>query len=134
MESPTPSSIEAVFLGRPAPLAIYQAFLRFIQPIGPVQVAATKTQVSFGAKRKFAWLWLPQRWTHNRPEDSVVLTFALDRRVAHPRIAEAVEPRPGRWTHHIVIQAATDLDADVLIWLREAYALAAGARKRGNSA
>ena len=37
------------------------------------------------------------------------------------RIAEAVQPRPGRWTHHIVIERSRDFDATVKRWLREAY-------------
>jgi hypothetical protein len=37
---------------------------------------------------------------------------------------EAVEPHPGHWTHHVVIEDETDLDGAVDGWLREAYRLA----------
>ena len=59
-----------------------------------------------------------------RPEESVTLTFSLDHPVTDPRIVEAVEPHPGHWTHHVVIEDEADLDGPVDAWLREAYALA----------
>jgi len=81
-----------------------------------------KTQVSFGARTKFAWVWLPQLWTKKRPEKSITLTFNVGRHIKHDRIVEAVEPRPGRWTHHVIIESKSDLDEDVREWLCEAYA------------
>ncbi len=94
--------------------------------MGPVSVEPMKTQVSFGAGRKFAWVWLPQLWTSKRPENSITLTFDAGRRIDHERIAEAVEPRPGRWTHHVIIEKESDIDEDVRAWLREAYEAARG--------
>ena len=83
---------------------------------------ATKIRVSCGTTRKSAWVWLPQTYTKKRPENSITLTFDLGRHITHDRIAEAVEPRPGRWTHHVIIEKEEDLDADVQERLREAYA------------
>lgn len=119
-----PAPEERLFAGNPERLRLFRAIRRRIQDLGPVNVTATKTQVAFGARRRFAWVWVPQMWTTNRPEDSVTLTWALDRKVVDPRIAEAVEARPGRWTHHLVIVAEADLDEAVLGWLREARELA----------
>ena len=101
---------------------LFEKVRLFIESIGPVTIEATKTQVSFGTTTKFAWVWLPQIYTKKRPENSITLTFYLGRHITHDRIVEAVEPRPGRWTHHIIIEKEEDLDADVQEWLREAYA------------
>lgn len=116
-------TVEGLFEGREGSYDIFRHVSRYIESLGEVRVEATKTQVSFGARRKFAWVWLPQMWTAKRPEDSITLTFALDHRVSHPKIEESVEPRPGRWTHHVVIEKKSDLDADVRAWLQEAYEL-----------
>jgi hypothetical protein len=114
--------VEELFSERPGAFMLFEKVRLFIESIGPVTREVTKTQVSFGTTRKFAWVWLPQTYTKKRPEKSITLTFALGRHITHDRIAEAVEPRPGRWTHHVIIEKEEDLNADVQEWLREAHA------------
>jgi hypothetical protein len=72
-----------------------------------------------GRERTLAAVWLPIHPVAGRPEVYVVLTFGLRRRVDDPRIVEAVEPYPGRWTHHMIISSAAQIDEQVLAWLRE---------------
>ena len=115
---------ERMFADHPVRLRLFRAIRSHIERLGPVVVRDTDSQISFRAHRAFAWVWLPQRWTDNRPEESVTLTFSLDHRVTDPRIVEAVEPHPGHWTHHVVIEDEADLDGPVDAWLREAYMLA----------
>jgi hypothetical protein len=122
MRRPGSWTIEGLFDGRPVSLLLFQEVRRFIESLGPVNIEATKTQVSFGTKRKFAWVWLPQIWIRKQPDSSITLAFSLDRQIIHDRIRQAVEPYPGRWTHHVVIEREPDLDEDVRGWLREAYA------------
>ncbi|GIE94336.1 DUF5655 domain-containing protein [Paractinoplanes rishiriensis] len=117
----TTPDVDHVFLGRPVPLRLFRDVAAHLRTLGEVRTGVTRTQVSFAAKRQFAWVWLPTRWTTNRPEDSIVISFALARRVEHPRVVEATEARPGRWTHHVIVQRAADLGPEVRQWLREAY-------------
>ncbi|MGE5141695.1 MAG: DUF5655 domain-containing protein, partial [Rudaea sp.] len=42
----------------------------------------------------------------------------------------AVEPRPGRWTHHLILEKESDFNPRVKTWLREAYALGQADRRR----
>ncbi|MDD1682651.1 MAG: DUF5655 domain-containing protein [Methanoregula sp.] len=121
MRAPGTWTIEGLFEGRPESFLLFQVVRCFIESLGPVTVGATKTQVSFGAGRKFAWVWLPQIWIQKQPKNSITLSFNLDRRVRHNRIKQAVEPYPGRWMHHVVIGQESDFDDDVRGWLREAY-------------
>ena len=123
-------TIEGLFEGRPQAFRLFLAVRRYIESVGPVEVAATKTQVSFGVKTKFAWVWLPQLWIKKRPQESITLAFDLDSEVKDARIAAAVEPSPGRWTHHVVIDRESDLDDKVKGWLRQAYANGAIGRRR----
>lgn len=115
------NTVEGFFEGRPESFRLFEALRAEIESIGPVKMAVMKTQVSFGTRRKFAWVWLPQMWVRKRPETSITLTFCLDREVRHPRIVEAVEPSPGKWTHHVLIDKVEDIDDEVREWLREAY-------------
>lgn len=125
-------TVDALFENRPEALALYGHIQAYLHTLGPVEAEALKTQVSFKAGHKFAWVWLPQQWTRKRPEGSITLTFSLNRRIESPRIAESVMPRPGRWTHHIVITRSEDLDDEIKAWLTEAYALAVN-RSAGRS-
>jgi len=118
-------TIEGFFEGRPASRELFESVRRYIESLGAVKIEPMKTQVSFGAKRKFAWVWLPQMWIKKQPENSVVLTFDLPRRVEDRRIKQAVEPRPGRWTHHVVIEREAAFDDAVKGWLHEAYDIGA---------
>ena len=104
-------------------MALFHAVRLYIESLGPVRMEAMKSQISFGTRTKFAWVWLPPPWAKNRPENSIILTFGLRRHVEHERIMQAVEPRPGRWTHHVILEKQADLDEDVRAWLREAYDL-----------
>lgn len=122
LKTPGIWTVEGLFSGRPEALKLFYAVQKYIESLGPIIIEAMITQVSFGAKTKFAWVWLPQLWVKKRPEHSITLTFDVDRHIKHERIVEAVEPRPGRWTHHVIIEHESELDEDVREWLREAYA------------
>ncbi len=114
-------TLEGLFKDRPACLKLYYGVEQYIKSLGDVEIGVTKTQVSFGVRTKFAWVWLPQLWTKNRPEDSITLTFDLDHQMSDHRIVETVQPGPGRWTHHVIIEKEADLDKVVKAWLAQAY-------------
>jgi hypothetical protein len=123
MKTPGSWTVEDLFTGRAQALALFHAVREYIESIGPVTVEATKSQVSFATGTKFAWVWLPRPWDRKRPGNSIVLTFGLRRHIEHERIVQSVEPRPGRWTHHVIIEKEADLDEAVRAWLLEAYSL-----------
>lgn len=124
MKAPGTWTIEGLFAGRPAAFGLFEIVRQYIASLGPVKMEAAKTQVSFGVGSRFAWVWLPQMWVKKQREGSITLTFDLGRHVMHPRIKQAVEPRSGRWTHHVVIETEADFDGNVRDWLREAYCAA----------
>ncbi len=123
MKTPGTWTLEELFAGRPGALALFHFVRQYIESLGPVKMEVMKTQVSFGAKTKFAWVWLPQIWITKRQDTILTLTFDLNRRIDDDRIEEMVEPRPGRFTHHVIIEKESDLDHVVREWLREAYKL-----------
>ena len=114
---------ERLFADNPTRLRLFRAVRALIESLGDVRVEATKSQVSFGTDRKFAWVWLPPKWDRKRPDDCIVLSFALRHEVVDPRIEQAVEPHPGRWMHHVVVADESDLDSKIETWLREAHEL-----------
>lgn len=121
MSSDGRRAIESLFRNRTKALELFKIVQSYIEGLGSVNTEATKTQISFGTDRKFAWVWLPQIWIKKQPDKSIVVTFSLDRRIQDERVKEAVEPRPGKWTHHVVIEKASDFDDDVRDWIMEAW-------------
>lgn len=122
--------VDNFFYGRPEAQGLFDSIDQFIKSLGSITMQVVKTQISYADGYKFAWIWLPQTWTKKRPETSITLTFFLDRRIDDKRITEVVEPRPGKWIHHIVIQKDTDFDDIVKGWIKEAHKLAG--RNKGN--
>ena len=55
----------------------------------------------------------------------LTVSFGLPERLTSPRIDAAVEAYPGRWTHHVMIGSAHELDDELLDWLRQAAAFSA---------
>ena len=62
------------------------------------------------------------------PEGYIVLTLGLPEPLDSDRVAVLTEPRPGRWTHHIVVSRPDELDEELLSWITAAYDFAAAKR------
>lgn len=111
------------FDGKPEELALYETLLDRIKALGAFTAIAHKTQISLKNRRVFACVSvfrvLPKRLL---PAHYLVLTLGLPDPLDSPRIAAKTEAQPGRWTHHIVLAGASELDAELLEWIRWAYA------------
>lgn len=117
------------FDGHMEALPLYAAFAAQIEQFGDVTVRVQKTQITFSNRRNFAFVsFLPARKAKDRPENYITVTFGLDHRVDSPRIDIATEPYPNRWTHHILISSAEELDNELMGWIKEAYDFSAGKR------
>lgn len=64
----------------------------------------------------------------DRPDPYFVVTLGLPCPLASARVAVRTEPYPGRWTHHIVIGSAAELDDELFGWLDQAYAFSESKR------
>lgn len=106
------------FAGRPLELDLYETLYQALAAAHPqISVKIQRTQISFYGAHLFAMVSHPRR----RGERGLVVSFGLERRVDSPRIAQAVEPYPGRWTHHAALTRPEEVDGEVLAWLEEAW-------------
>ncbi len=121
-EMDSDTQIKTFFAGKPTQQAMFQLIHKALGSLGNVTIKVTKSQIAFMRERQFAWVWYPMAWDTKRPPNSLVLSFALGTRLTHPRIVQVVEPYPGRWMHHVIIGAESDVDDTVREWLRNAYA------------
>ncbi|MEH7073070.1 DUF5655 domain-containing protein [Neobacillus drentensis] len=119
--SPTRKDVEAFFAKKEKTISLFNAVEKMINSIGPANIEVKKSVISIGTMKKFAWVWMPQPWASNRPEDCLVLTFNVGHYIEDEKIVEAVEAYPGNWIHHVMIQKEADINDDIYRWLHEAY-------------
>jgi hypothetical protein len=114
------------FLGSDvAARSIFSAIDSAVTAIGEAERRVSKSQIGFYRKHPFAAVWRPDRYLSGaRPP--LVLSVFLRRQDGSPRWKEVVEPRPGRFTHHLEIGDATEVDRQVRDWLREAWTSTGG--------
>ena len=123
----TISSDELFFFDRkPMALPMYEVLREsLLAGIPDVRIEVKKTQISFFSKHMFAAVsFTPVRKAKDRPDPFLTITFGLPRRVESTRINAAAEPRPGRWTHHVMIGTGEEIDDELLAWIREAAGFA----------
>jgi hypothetical protein len=117
-------TLEEFFEGQDKSRQLFEALRRMVDALGAADLRVTKSQIAFRRRKAFAWVWLPGKYLRGRPAP-LVLTLSFRRRDASPRWKEIVEPSPGRFTHHLEVSSAQDIDDQVRDWLREAWLSAA---------
>ena len=123
------SDVLFFFDGKPLELSLYESLFRYMEMQFPdASVKIQKSQISFYGRHLFGAVSLPVRRKKNWPEHCIVVTIGLPYRLESPRVAVAVEPYPGRWTHHVLISEGAQIDRELLGWLREAYEFAESKR------
>lgn len=110
------------FNAHPGLLPLYEALRGKILAAQPdASVRISKTQISFRSRYIFAMVSLPVHRRKGWPEEYLLFSFALGRRLASPRVAQAVEPYPNRWTHHVLLTEPGQLDGEWMGWVEEAW-------------
>ena len=111
-------------------LPIYEKLERqILARIPDVKIKVAKTQITFAGRRSFAFVsFNPCRKAAQRPEVWMTVTFGLGYRKESPRIDVATEPYPNRWTHHVMVGSAEEIDEELMDWIKEAACFSAGKR------
>lgn len=109
------------FSGHPEALECYTVLAKKLLALFPeMQIKVQKTQISFVQKHLFACVSLPRK----KSQKGIIVTIGLARREESARVQYAVEPYPGRWTHHIGVSKADEIDEELLSWTKEAWTFA----------
>ena len=124
------SDVQFFFDGNPLELALYQTLAERMAETLPddVSVKVQKSQISFYGRHLFAAASLPVRRRKDWPKMCLMVTVGLPYRLDSPRVAAASEPYPGRWTHHVLVTEADQIDEELMGWLREAWDFAESKR------
>lgn len=98
-------------------LPVYETLWRRVLTACPgTRVIVSKTQIAFAAKYRFAFASLRGK--------RLIVTFGLPERVDSPRIWQAAEPYPGRWTHHVRVESPEKIDEELMGWIERAWSFA----------
>ncbi len=110
------------FDGRPAELSLYGQLAAEIVARWPdAQIRAKKTQIGFYCPGLFCCVSLaPVRSKAERPAHFITVTFGLDHPLDDPR-ALIVPIRSNRYTHHVLLGSAGEIDGTLLGWLDAAH-------------
>ena len=109
-------------------IPLYETFeKKLYAEIENIERKVQKTQISFYHRHLFACVSFAKvRKAKDRPPVYIVITFGTGRRIESPRIDVAAEPYPNRWTHHMLISRAEEIDGELMEWVREAAEFSAG--------
>ena len=112
------------FDGHAGVLPLYGALAeRLLSEYPTTEIQVRKTQIGFHDGRLYCCASLtPVRRRAERPEPFLTVTFSLDAPEPSPRLI-CVPVRPNRFTHHAIIGSASDIDDELLAWLRASHNL-----------
>ena len=112
------------FDGHAGVLPLYEALAeRLLSEYPATEIQVRKTQIGFHDGRLYCCASLtPVRRRAERPDPFLTVTFSLDAPEPSPRLI-CVPVRPNRFTHHAIIGSASDIDDELLTWLRASHAL-----------
>ena len=136
MRAPEPDADVLLFFeGRAKARETYGALERFLYGAFPdVRRRVQKTQITFSSRHVFACASFARvKRKAELPGAYMVVTLGLPAPLESPRVAVSAQPRPGRWTHHIVVGGPETLDDELRAWIGQAYAFAAAGQGRGGA-
>ena len=113
----TTQPLDALFAGKDATVrAIYGRLLEVLQTFGPFRQEPKKTSIHLVHTSSFAGI-------HPR-KSSLYLNLRMDRPLQGERVAKSEQVSKNRYHNEIKITSPADVDAELVSWLKEAYALA----------
>ena len=109
-------TVNTHFTGKdPAVQKIYDRLLKASGRFGPFKEEAKKTSIHLVNRTAFAGV--------ATRKSALVLTIKSDRKLPGPRIHKTEQTSAQRFHHEVKLTSPTDVDAELVQWLKAAYAL-----------
>lgn len=106
---------ELCFLGRPAELELYRCLRARLLELWPgTELRPRRTQTGFAERYLYAVASPPARKIKGAPEHHILLSVVLPEPDGRPCVAVTAQTGPARYTHHIVLSSAADLEGGAL--------------------
>jgi hypothetical protein len=101
----------------PAVRQIYNRILKSARKFGAVGEEPKKTSIHLVNRTAFAGV--------ATRKGAIVLTIKSDRKLSSPRIHKSEQTSASRFHHEVKLTSPADVDAELVKWLKDAYALSA---------
>jgi Domain of unknown function (DUF5655) len=109
-------SLESHFAGKSANVReMFDALVAMIRKCGPVKILPEKTRIAFQVRMSFIAVQLRR--------DYLIGHFVFARRLEHPRFSRIETFSPRNHLHAFRLDSLDDLDEELAVWIREAYAV-----------
>ena len=95
----------------------YDRILKFAEKFGPLAEEPKKTSIHLMNQTAFAGV--------ATRKSALVLTIKSDRRLSSPRIHKSEQTSANRFHHEVKLTSPAEVDAELVQWLKDAYALSA---------
>lgn len=110
------NSVDLLFEGKPVELrATYDHLIRRLHEFGQLKVAPKQTSIHLEKHSGFAGVH-PRKYYFN-------VEFRTDYTIDHPRITRMQQLSAHRFEHTVKLEKISDVDEQLLKWLRDAYEL-----------
>jgi len=107
-------TIDEHFRDKPAKFRdLFDLLFDNLERFGELRVDSVKSAINLGARPHFAMVYVLK--------NGVRLEFVLDRRVESPRITKVTQLGNESFLHHVTLENASDINIELLGWLREAH-------------
>lgn len=113
----TKAALEALFTNKePQVRAAYDRVVAALAKFGPVKIEPKKTSIHLVRETSFAGAHPRKAWLD--------LTIRSDAPLKGPRIRAQEQVSKNRWHQDVRLKSPKDVDAELVAWLKAAYALA----------
>jgi len=102
---------------------LYESVLQVVASFGALEAVPTKTGITLLARTSFAGIKVRR--------DCLRLGFLLSRRLDDSRVFNIEVLSPRKIGHHVDLRSEADLDAQLRLWLEEAYAFGSRRAREG---
>lgn len=111
---------------QPTALPLYEVFARGLLEMFPsTSMRVQKSQITFSNRHVYACVSFARvKKKAELPDPYLVITLGLSYPLNSNRVAVKTEPYPGRWTTHLVVGSASELDDELFSWVKQAYEFA----------
>jgi hypothetical protein len=114
---PKDAALEALFANKePSVRLIYEKVLSSLAKVGPVRTEAKKTSIHLVRETAFAGVHPKKAWLD--------LTIRSEKPIKSARVRAQEQVSKNRWHQDVRLASQKDVDAEVVGWLKSAYALA----------
>jgi hypothetical protein len=114
-------TLDEFFAGQEASGAVFEPLPGAVDAVGAAELRVTRNQIAFRGRRAFAWAWMPAHYLRGKHVPLVLSASVGRAEDASSSWKEIVEPVPKRFTHHLELYSAADVDGEVGAWLQEAW-------------